>query len=140
VTCLYFAAPVSPLGAPVLALDGTGTGLVNNVAVMSDVAPGYAPAGQALVSVSVLKDAGDDASVASQVQAELAGWFGPVVRECRWLRSYRIARALPVRWPLERPAPVAVRPGVWAAGDFLTTPSIQGAMESGESVADAVLG
>jgi predicted NAD/FAD-dependent oxidoreductase len=28
---------------------------------------------------------------------------------------------------------------VWAAGDFLTTPSIQGAMESGEAVADAVL-
>ncbi|MCC6987666.1 MAG: FAD-dependent oxidoreductase [Acidobacteria bacterium] len=140
VTCLYFAAPVSPLGAPVLALNGTGAGLVNNVAVMSDVAPGYAPPGQALVSVSVLKDAvGDDASVAGQVQTELAGWFGPAVREWRWLRSYRIARALPVRWPLERPAPITVRPGVWAAGDFLTTPSIQGAMESGEAVADAVL-
>jgi protoporphyrinogen oxidase len=140
VTCLYFAAPVSPLGAPVLALNGTGAGLVNNVAVMSDVAPGYAPPGQALVSVSMLKDAvGDDASVAAQVQTELAGWFGAPVREWRWLRSYRIARALPERWPLERPAPIAVRPGVWAAGDFLTTPSIQGAMESGEAVADAVL-
>ena len=140
VTCVYFAAPVSPLGAPVLALNGTGSGRVNNVAVMSDVAPGYAPPGQALVSVSVLKDApGDDASVAGQVQAELAGWFGPAVREWRWLRSYRLTRALPVRWPLERPAPIAVRPGVWAAGDFLTTPSIQGAMESGEHVADAVL-
>ena len=140
VTCLYFAAPASPLGAPVLALNGSGAGLVNNVAVMSDVASRYAPPGQALVSVSVLKDApGDDASVAAQVQAELTGWFGTPVREWRWLRSYRIARALPVRRPLERAAPIPVRPGVWAAGDFLTTPSIQGAMESGESVADAVL-
>lgn len=140
VTCLYFAAPASPLGAPVLALNGSGAGLVNNVAVMSDVASRYAPPGQALVSVSLLKDApGDDASVAAQVQTELAGWFGPSVGGWRWLRSYRIARALPVRWPLERPTPIPVRPGVWAAGDFLTTPSIQGAMESGERVADAVL-
>jgi phytoene dehydrogenase-like protein len=140
VTCLYFAAPASPLGAPVLVLNGSGAGLVNNVAVMSDVASRYAPPGQALVSVSMLKDApGDDASVAAQVQAELAGWFGTPVHGWRWLRSYRIARALPVRWPLERPAPIPVRPGVWAAGDFLTTPSIQGAMEIGERVADAVL-
>lgn len=140
VTCLYFAAPASPLGAPVLALNGSGAGLVNNVAVMSDVASRYAPPGQALVSVSILKDvAGDDASVAQQVQAELAGWFGTPVRAWRWLRSYRLPRALPVRWPLERPAPIPVRPGVWAAGDFLTTPSIQGAMEIGERVADAIL-
>ena len=140
VTCLYFAAPASPLGAPVLALNGSCAGLVNNVAVMSDVASHYAPPGQALVSVSVLKDApGDDASIAEQVQAELAGWFGTPVRGWRWLRSYRIAQALPVRWPLERPAPIPVRPGIWAAGDFLTTPSIEGAMEIGERVADAVL-
>lgn len=139
VTCLYFAAPVSPIAAPMLALNGSGTGLVNNVAVMSDVAPGYAPAQQSLVSVSVLQPTdADDATQAAQVQAELEGWFGPGVRAWRWLRTYRVDRALPVRWPLERPAPVAVRPGVWAAGDFLTTPSIQGAMESGENVADAI--
>lgn len=141
VTCLYFAAPASPLGAPVLALNGSGQGLVNNVAVMSDVAPHYAPPGQALVSVSVLKDGlGDDAAVAAQVQQELTRWFGAAAREWRWLRSYRIAQALPVRWPLERPAPAPVRPGVWAAGDFLATPSIQGAMEIGERVADAIVG
>lgn len=141
VTCLYFAASTSPLGAPVLALNGSGQGLVNNVAVMSDVASHYAPPGQSLVSVSVLKDVpGDDAAVAAQVQEELIRWFGPPASAWRWLRSYRIARALPVRWPLDRPAPVPVRPGVWAAGDFLTTPSIQGAMEIGERVADAVAG
>lgn len=141
VTCVYFAAPSSPIGAPVLALNGSGAGLVNNVAVMSDVAAGYAPAQQALVSVSVVKPtAADDASLAAQVQAELEGWFGSGVRSWRWLRSYRIERALPVRWPLERVVPVAVRPGVWLAGDALSTPSIQGAMESGERVADAIAG
>ena len=140
VTCLYFAAPVSPLGAPILALNGTGAGLVNNVAVLSDVAPHYAPAGQALVSVSVLREpSGDDAIVAQQVQTELGGWFGTQVQEWRWLKTYRIPRALPVRMPLERPAPAPVRPSVWTAGDFRGSASIQGAMESGERVADALL-
>ncbi len=141
VTCLYFAAPASPLAAPVLALNGSGQGLVNNVAVMSDVARGYAPAGQSLVSVSVLAPTGaDDATEAAQVQAELEGWFGPGVRAWRWLRTYRVHRALPVRQPLELAAPLAISPGVWAAGDFLASASIQGAMESGERVADAIAG
>jgi phytoene dehydrogenase-like protein len=140
VTCVYFAAPASPTGAPVLVLNGSGTGLVNNVAVLSDVAAGYAPPGQALISVSLLSEAaGDDVAVAAQVQAELSQWFGPTVRPWRWLRSYRIPQALPVRRPLDRVVPLPVRPGVWAAGDFLATPSIQGAMESGEQAADAVL-
>lgn len=140
VTCVYFAAPASPIGAPVLVLNGSGSGLVNNVAVMSDVVPGYAPPGQALISVSLLAETpGDSGSVAAQVQAELSQWFGPSVRAWRWLRSYPIPRALPVRRPLDRVAPLPVRPGVWAAGDFLATASIQGAMESGERTADAVL-
>ena len=54
VTCLYFAASRSPLGEPIIALNGTGSGLVNNVCVPSDLAPDYAPPGRALVSVSVL--------------------------------------------------------------------------------------
>ncbi|MBL8138934.1 MAG: FAD-dependent oxidoreductase [Acidobacteria bacterium] len=141
VTCLYFAAPASPLAATVLALNGSGTGVVNNVAVMSDVAPGYAPAQQSLVSVSVLKQSdATDGALAAQVQAELEGWFGPGVRAWRWLRTYRVDRALPVRWPLEVGAPLAVSPGVWVAGDFQATASIQGAMESGERVADAIAG
>ncbi|MBC7367774.1 MAG: FAD-dependent oxidoreductase [Undibacterium sp.] len=140
VTVVYFAAPRSPLGEPTLMLNGAGRGLVNNVAVMSDVAPGYAPAGQALVAVAVLGESAlDDAMLAGRVRAELAEWFGAGVSEWRWLRNYRVRRALPVRWPLERRAPVAVRPGVWVAGDFAASASLQGAMESGERVAEAIL-
>ncbi len=140
VTCLYFAAPASPLGAPLLAINGSGAGLVNNVAVLSDVAPHYAPAGQALVSVSVLQHVqSDDRTQAAQVQAELGEWFGPTVGQWRWLRTYRIPHALPVRMPLERRPPTPLRPGVWLAGDVVDSASIQGAMESGERVAEALL-
>lgn len=141
VTCLYFAAATSPLGGPILAINGSGSGVVNNVAVVSDVSPRYAPAGQALVSVSVLGDhRPDDRTLAQQVQAELAEWFGAPVQHWRWLRSYRIPHALPVRMPLERRAPAPVRPGVWVAGDFTNSASIEGAMDSGERVAAAIAG
>lgn len=65
-------------------------GLVNNVAVMSDVTPRYAPPGLALVSVSILHEpAGDEEAIARQVQTELGSWFGAQVRQWRWLRTYR---------------------------------------------------
>jgi len=141
VTAVYFAAKASPLGEPTLMLNGTGRGRVNSVAVMSDVAPGYAPAGESLLSVSVLGEASrDDAALAADVRKELMEWFGAVVTEWRALRVYRVRRALPVRWPLDRRAPTAVRPGVWVAGDFVNSASIQGAMESGNGVAEAILG
>ena len=54
VTNLYFSADTSPLNEAIIALNGTGEGIVNNVAVMSDVASEYAPKGKSLVSVSVL--------------------------------------------------------------------------------------
>ena len=141
VTTVYFGAAASPLGEPTLVLNGTGRGGVNNVAVMSDVAPGYAPAGAALVSVSLLGETtGDDRALVEQVRRELEPWFGAAVLEWSWLRTYRLRRALPVRWPLERRAPRAVRPGVWVAGDWTNSASIQGAMESGERVAEMILG
>ena len=140
VTAVYFAAKASPLGEPTLMLNGTGRGRVNNVAVMSDVAPSYAPKGEALVSVSILGEASqDDAALEASVRTELAEWFGAVVTEWRTLRLYRVRRALPVRWPLDRRSPTAVRPGVWVAGDFMNSASIQGAMESGDGVAEAIL-
>ena len=141
VTAMYFAAKASPLGEPTLMLNGTGRGRVNNVAVMSDVAPGYAPAGEALISVSVLGESGlDGAALEAGVRAELSAWFGAGVTEWKALRSYRLRHALPVRWPLERRTAMTVRPGVWVAGDFVNSASIQGAMESGEGVAEAILG
>jgi len=137
VTAVYFAAKASPLGGPTLLLNGTGRGRVNNIAVMSEVAPDYAPDGEALVSVSILGEAAsDDAALGAQVRTE---WFGPGVTEWRTLRVYRVRRALPVRWPLERRGPTAVRPGVWVAGDGTISASIQGAMESGEQVAKMIL-
>ncbi len=53
VSAVYFDAPASPVGEATLVLNGDA-GLVNNLAVMSDVAPTYAPPGRAPVVAAVL--------------------------------------------------------------------------------------
>lgn len=140
VTCLYFAAARSPLGEAIIALNGTGSGLVNNVCVPSDVAPGYAPPGQALVSVSVLGML-EFANLESQVLAELAAWFGSDVHTWRHLRTERIERALPEQAPgvgLAGPG-YHKHAGIFVCGDHLWSASIEGAIISGLRTADAIL-
>ena len=140
VTCLYFAASRSPLGEPIIALNGTGSGLVNNVCVPSDLAPDYAPPSRALVSVSVLGTV-DAADLESRVLAELEAWFGSAVREWRHLRTYRIERALPRQAPGTGFTGPGFRKeaGVYLCGDHLWSSSIEGAIISGLRTADAIL-
>jgi phytoene dehydrogenase-like protein len=142
-TCLYFAAEKAPVEEPILLLDGDGTGPANNVAVPSAVARGYAPAGVALVSATVLgAPALGDAALEAAVRGQMAKWFGPVVRRWRHLRTYRIPFAQPEQAP---PAltpwrrPVRVRPGLYVCGDHRDNASINGALESGRRAAEAVI-
>ena len=142
VTCLYFAAPEPPVHGPWLVLNGEGRGLVNNVAVMSEVSPAYAPPGQALVSVSVLGAPPDAEAVQARVREELTGWFGSAVSAWRHLRTYVIAHALPAQAPpaLEPPRrPVRISPGLYVCGDHRDNASIDGALGSGRRAAEAVL-
>ncbi len=140
VACLYFAAPHSPLGEAIIALNGTGSGLVNNVCAPSDVAPSYAPSGQALISVSVLGSP-DPADLEARVVAELETWFGSPVRKWRHLRTYRIDRALPVQPPSDGLTGPGYRKetGILLCGDHHWSASIEGAIISGQRAADAIL-
>jgi phytoene dehydrogenase-like protein len=137
---VYFEAAHSPVGEATLLLNGQAGGRVNHVAVMSDVAPKYAPAGRALIAVS-LKDhaAESDSVLAGQVLAELTGWWGQSVGAWRVLKTVRVSRALPVRSPLMTEPVRPVRAGVWVCGDHRDSASIQGAMQSGRATADAII-
>lgn len=140
---LYYAAAASPIRKPVLMVDGDGTGPVTAVVVLSDVAPEYAPPGQALVAASVVGlPPDDDLKLDRRARAQLAGWFGNVVNGWRLLRVYRIPHALPaqpVGWLEPWQRPVQVRPGVFVCGDHIDNASIDGAMTSGRRAAEAVL-
>lgn len=140
VTCLYFAASRSPLGESIIALNGTGSGLVNNICVPSDLAPDYAPPGRALISVSVL-GLPEAADLESRVLAELEAWFGSAVREWRHLRTYRIERALPRQAMGSGFTGPGFRKeaGIYLCGDHLWSASIEGAILSGLRTAEAIL-
>lgn len=138
-TTLYYAADHSPLGEPVLMLNGDEDGPVNSVCVPSDVAPAYAPAGASLVSVAVVGDPpGTDKDLDAAVREQLGGWFGAAVAGWRTVRVDRIRHALP------RPGADAVfnthwAPGRYVCGDWTGVPSINAAIASGRRTARAVL-
>ncbi len=137
VTCVYYDAPAAPIPGAWLTLNGEG-GPINNLCVPSEVAPGYAPAGRALVSLTVLGAGEPDLDA---VRNQLRGWFGSVVADWRHLRTYRIPRALPaypVGGSMEQPSRLAA--GLYACGDHREHPSLNGALASGRKAAEAVLG
>lgn len=138
--CLYYAAPKPPITKPILVLNGEGGGPVDNLCAPSAVASTYAPAGQSLVSATVVGAAGaDEKDLESEVRKQLTSWFGPEVKDWRHLRTYRIPLALPARKSLEPAAlPVRRKPGIYICGDHRETPSLQGAMVSGRRAAEAV--
>lgn len=140
VWCLYFASREAPVDEPLLVLSGGGRGPITNLAVMNLVAPDYAPAGQHLISASVVgyeqREAG---SLISAARAQARRWFGPVAEEWRFLRHYHIERALPALQRLEALAAPRLAPGVYACGDWRATASINGALQSGRAAAEAVL-
>ena len=142
VCCLYFAADESPINEPVLVLNADEPGPVNNLAVMSDVAPSYAPAGKALVSVSVLGDPDqDDAALEAAVRTQLTSWFGSAISGWRTLRTYRIRHALPDQTApaLDEPQrPVRLDDGLYVSGDHRDHASIDGALASGWRAAQAL--
>ena len=136
VTCVYYDAPETPLPGPWLVVNGEG-GPINNLCVPSEAVPSYAPAGRALVSLSILGAGEPDLEA---VLRQLRGWFGSSVTQWRHLRSYRIPRALP-SYPVGGFGQPSVRlaDGLYACGDHREHPSLNGALASGRRAAEAVL-
>lgn len=140
-TCLWFDAPASPAPGGALVLDGDGHGPVNNLAVMSDVAPAYAPPGRALVNAAVQDPdwaAKPDDELEAGVRAQLRTWYGDGVDGWRLLRTDRIVHAQPAQPagaldPPQRPVRRGER--LWCCGDHRDTASINGALASGRRTA-----
>ncbi|MCP2193699.1 NAD(P)/FAD-dependent oxidoreductase [Williamsia deligens] len=121
-----------------LRVSGSG-GPLANTAVMSSIAPDYAPSGATLVQASaVLTD--DHAVDDVTVRAELAHlWQVPTDKWDLVTRTV-IPRALPSQTPgLPVRRPVRVGERTVMAGDHRDTPSLQGAMVSGGRAATAAI-
>jgi phytoene dehydrogenase-like protein len=138
VSCCWFAADRAPMDDRLLVLDGEGSGPVANVAVMSNVAPSYAPAGQALIAAAAPGVHGDELEAAARSQ--LRGWWGSDVDHWRLLRTDHIAHGQPVQRPPSHPKQrIRLADGLYVCGDHRDTASIQGALYSGRRTGEAVL-
>jgi phytoene dehydrogenase-like protein len=137
VSCVYFAAKSSPTDKKLIILDGTGKGPVLNIAVMSNIAPTYAPTGQHLIAAALPGYVGDD--VEDVARKQLHTMFGSQVESWRHLRTYRIAHGQPDQSPPFTPKKKQhLDNGIFVCGDHRDTASIQGALFSGRRCADSV--
>lgn len=141
--CFYFAVPQPPTRRPLLMLNGNRDGLINHVAFPSLAQPNYAPEGWTLASVNTVGLTQQFGIAAiDDVVRELEHWFGWSVRTWRHLRTYRIPYALPDQSTSSlnnTTEGLRLPDGIHLCGDHRATGSIEGAIQSGITVAREVI-
>jgi len=153
-TCTYFAATNSSGRTKIptkklLMLNPQRRSAVHNLAVMSDVAPAYAPSNgsegpQTLISVSTQGlETVNEAALTERIRQELMNWFGPDVRTWRHLRTYHLPHALPSYPPTrdggDAAQPLKLTESLYQCGDQTAYPSLNAAMQTGRNVAELIL-
>lgn len=137
-----------------LLLRGDEPDGIQTATILSGVASTYAPQDQHLVSCSfpVAKDQ-DVAEVSidrkiDAAKSQLSDWLKLAPGDLRFVRAYPIRYGLPSRplQPVQQPIdPACLQnaapdcPAVYLVGDHRATPSIEGAMSTGQSAAAAIL-
>lgn len=136
----WFGTTTVPTELPLLFVDADRRGPLVNTAVVSNVAPGYAPEGQHLVQCSALLAQGGSVDLhegAIRAHAQLI--YDCPTDDWHLLAKHEIPHSLPAMPPgMQRP-PINLGAGVFVAGDHVEGASIQGALLSGRRTAEAVL-
>ncbi len=142
VVTVYLAASEPLYTQPLLVLNARRDRFLRHFAQITNVNPAAAPPGSHLVSVSITGDvAAPDAEIVARVRNELRVLMPHGGPPLELVRMFRIPHAQKPMAPgfLARRAAVSLEPGLFVAGDGVRTSSIQGAMESGEAAAAAIL-
>ncbi len=130
----WLAAPEAPTRRPMIVLNGEG-GVINSLAVMSQVSERYSSDDRSLIAVSTPFVHATE----QEVWSALRGWYGPSVSEWETIRVDRIEQALPVQSVgLNPDQSVRLPTGLFVAGDHRQNASINGALVSGRRAAEAV--
>ena len=151
-TCIYFsiAKHAAPTRDPILFLNGDPrpTSIdefsINHVAFPSLVQPTYAPEGYVLASVNIngLVDL-DAEQMLHRVREKLQRWFCESVSTWKHLRTYTVPYAFicpsQAVLPKDSRGLFSIDSRTFACGDYTSTSSIEGAIQSGLLAADAVL-
>lgn len=138
---LYFSTQKSFLARPMIGLV-PGDSLINNIVYMDDVSKAYSRNGRALLSVSVLDTNLGEKELVKAVQAELESISGIKAEYFKFIKAYHISYALPNLEDLKYNIPITeckITDHVYLAGDYLLNASINAAMTSGRTAAEAVV-
>jgi phytoene dehydrogenase-like protein len=141
---IYFRSGQPLYRQRLLLLNPDPMGFLDRVTPLTNVAPSYAPAGQHLLScVSLNGQDLDDATIEQRSRTELTHLFGEKASGLRCLGIHRHAHAQfrqPPHWRDHRPRIRTTTPGLYLAGEYMQSSSINGALLSGLEAARAVLG
>jgi phytoene dehydrogenase-like protein len=138
---LYFSTDHKN-GNAYVGLLPTGSQLINNITVLTDVSKQYAPAGKSLLSISVVGSRGlSDDSLIQAVSKELTSLLQLSPQDIQFLKLYMIPEALPdVEMPsLALSKKEVVHGNIYLAGDYLLGGSLNAAMASGRQCVEILI-
>nr|BBH88774.1 amine oxidase [Thermosporothrix sp. COM3] len=142
--CVYFAGDTRLYSQRKILLNANPDAYVNNATLLSNIAPSYAPRRKHLLSATILGNpTEDDDTIAQRSLTEIASWFPEHdLKSWQTLAVYRIPFAQfaqPTGIYDSLPDNTTEIEGLYLAGEYTKSSSIQGAMHSGEYAAQAVL-
>lgn len=134
-TTWYHSTQEAPSTSAELIIDSDNRGPVVNSIVISNLSRAYAPTGQSLISSTTITHASE-----SEVRRQLAHMWGRSTADWRFLAKYEINSALPLFEPgyIKRRSH-NLEKNVYCAGDYLESPSQNGALLSGRKAAEQLL-
>lgn len=144
-TYLYFAGDEQLYTQRKILLNTAANAFVNNAVLLTNIAPTYAPPHKHLLSVTVLGNPeGSDEQLAERCLQEMGPWFPDRnLKHWRLLKTYRIPFSQFAQPPGiydQLPDNRTNVEGLYLAGEYTKSSSIQGAMHSGEYAAREVMG
>ncbi|GHG11965.1 hypothetical protein GCM10017783_25260 [Deinococcus piscis] len=143
-TYLHFRAPQALEPQPRLQLNARPSGWLNQVLWLDQVFPNRVPGERGLLIASLWGiPEGDDAALGELAVAELRDWYGDAVHTLDLLAVDRIAHVQypqPASYADSLPGHSTALPNVFLASEVTSLSGIQGALESGEKAAAAILG
>lgn len=134
-TTWYHEVSVGVSDSKMLRVDGLARGPVVNSILISNLVPRYAPSGRALLSTTTIDSASE-----SDVRRQLSQMWQAETSQWSLIARYEIPAALPIFAPgLVRATSSRVAKSRYIAGDYLTSPSQNGALLSGRLAAEELL-
>ena len=130
VLCYYFVTHINVKDSRYIYLFPQDD-LINNVAILSSVSESYAPKGESLFSVSVLKNIVSPENIISKIKVKLSSYFGGNAKDYEFLKHYNIKKAT-----LSQPSNHSFNSSTIdnqyiISGEQTTNGSIDGAIQSG---------